>query len=190
MLITLGTGVGGGFIVNGSIYNGGHGWGSEIGHMIVGENFYNCNCGQNGCWETFVSATALIMYVKKRISEGCNDSLIVKMVEGNLDNINGKTIFDGVKKEDKLALETMDRFIKYLAIGIVNIYNILDPDSIVIGGGLAKAGSHILDPLKEEVGKRVFYKGVKYGDIVLAKLGNDGGIIGAGFLDTIPSIIP
>ena len=75
----------------------------------------------------------------------------------------------------------MDRFIKYLAIGIVNIYNILDPDSIVIGGGLAKAGSHIPDPLKEEVGKRVFYKGVKYGDIVLAKLGNDGGIIGAGF---------
>lgn len=189
VLITLGTGVGGGFIINDNIYSGGHGWGSEIGHMIVGENFYNCNCGQNGCWETFVSATGLIKYVKMRISQGYS-SLILKIAGGNLEEIDGKTIFNGAKKGDNLALETMDRFIKYLSIGIVNIYNILDPDCIAIGGGLSKAGDLILDPLKKEVSKRVFYKGVNYGDIVLAELGNDGGIIGAGFLHENQPIIP
>lgn len=182
VFITLGTGVGGGFIINDKVYSGGHGWGSEIGHMVLGENFYTCNCGQNGCWETFVSATAIIRYTKKRIAEDMSDSLIVKMVNGSLEDIEGKTIFDAAKQGDELALEVVNRFIKYLAIGIVNIYNIIDPECIAIGGGLSKAGDFILKPLREEVNKRVFSKEVKYGNILLAELGNDAGIIGAAFL--------
>ncbi len=182
VFITLGTGVGGGFIINDKVYSGGHGWGSEIGHMVLGENFYTCNCGQNGCWETFVSATAIIRYTKKRIAEGMNDSLIVKMVNGNLEDLEGKIIFDAAKQGDKLAMEVVNRFIKYLAIGIVNIYNIIDPECIAIGGGLSKAGDFILKPLREEVNKRVFSKEIKYGDILLAELGNNAGIIGAAFL--------
>lgn len=182
VFITLGTGVGGGFIINDKVYSGGHGWGSEIGHMILGENFYTCNCGQNGCWETYVSATAIIKYTKKRISEGFNNSLIVDLVNGDLENIDGKIIFDAAKQGDKLALEVVNRFIKYLALGIINIYNILDPECIAIGGGLSKVGDFILKPLREEVNKRVFSKEVKYGDIVLAELENNAGIIGAAFL--------
>lgn len=182
VFITLGTGVGGGIIINDTIYSGAHGWGSEIGHMVVGKNFYTCNCGQNGCWETFVSATALIRYAQKRIKEGMQHSLIVQKVYGNIADIDGKIIFDAAKQGDRLAVEVVNRFIEYLAIGIVNIYNILDPECIVIGGGLSKAGEFILHPLRQRVEEKVFSKKVKYGDIVLATLGNNAGIIGAAFL--------
>lgn len=182
VFITLGTGVGGGLIINDKVYSGGHGWGSEIGHMVVGENFYTCNCGQNGCWETFVSATAIIRYAKKRIEEGMKDSLIVRSIHGNLEKLDGKVIFDAAKQGDVLAIEVVNRFIEYLAIGMVNIYNILDPECIVIGGGLSKAGDFILQPLRKEVGKKIFSKKVKYGDIMVATLGNNAGIIGAAFL--------
>lgn len=183
VFITLGTGVGGGIIINDQIYSGGHGWGSEIGHIYVGENFYNCNCGKNGCLETFASATAMIKYTKKRLSEGSEDTLILQKVEGDLKRIDAKLILDSAKEGDALALEVKNRFIKYLAIAIVNLYNILDPECIAIGGGISQAGDFILNPLRQEVNKRVFTKEVSYGDIVLAELGNDAGIIGAAFLE-------
>ncbi|MCR1898979.1 ROK family glucokinase [Irregularibacter muris] len=182
VFITLGTGVGGGIIINDRVFSGSHGWGSEIGHAIVGENFYTCNCGQNGCLETFTSATALIRYTQKRIREGREDTLILQKVHGNIENIEAKTIFDAAKKGDALGREAVDRLIKYLAIGIVNIFNTLDPEIIAIGGGLSKAGDFLLTPLKQEVEKRLFSKEISYGDIVLAELGNDAGIIGAAFL--------
>ncbi|SJZ83493.1 ROK family protein [Garciella nitratireducens] len=182
IFITLGTGVGGGIIINDKVYNGGHGWGSEIGHIVVGENFYDCNCGRNGCLETFASATALIRYVKKRIEEGKKESFILEKVGGKIDQIEGKTIIDAAREGDILAKEAMDRLIQYLAIGIVNLLNVLDPEKVVIGGGLSKAGDFLLNPLKEEVQKRLSFKEVTYGDIVLARLGNDAGIIGAAFL--------
>lgn len=180
--ITLGTGVGGGMIVNNQVYRGQHGWGSEIGHMVVGENFYNCNCGQEGCLETFVSATAIIKYARKRIEEGFVDTLILEKAGGDLEKIQAKTVFDAARQGDPLGLEVFQRFIKYLSLGIVNLYNILDPERIVIGGGISKAGDFILAPLREEVQKRTFSKEVAYGDIVIAELGNEAGIIGAAFL--------
>lgn len=182
IFITLGTGVGGGLILNGKVYSGSHGWGSEIGHTIVGENFYDCNCGQNGCLETFASATAIIKYTIKRIEEGVKDTLILEMVHGDLEKIDGKTIIEATKKGDPLGKEVFDRFIKYLAIGIINLYNTLDPERIAIGGGLSKAGEFMLTALREEVEKRFFSKKVSYGEILLAELGNDAGIIGAAFL--------
>lgn len=183
VFITLGTGVGGGVIINDQVYSGGHGWGAEIGHIYVGENFYDCNCGNNGCLETFASATAMITYVKKRWGEGVKNTLILEKVQGDLERIDAKVIVDSAKEGDPLALEVMNRFIRYLAIAIVNLYNILDPKRIAIGGGISKAGDFILTPLREEVNKRVFTKEVSYGDIVLAELGNDAGMIGAAFLE-------
>lgn len=181
VFITLGTGIGAGIIIDGKIYSGSHGVGSEIGHMIVGENFYDCNCGRNGCLETFASATALIKYSQKRIDEGFIETELIH----NYKDLDAKMIFDFAYKGDRLANEVLDRFYKYLTIGILSIYDILDPDAIAIGGGVSKAGDKLIERLKHEVSSRVFIKSIKYGEITLASLGNDAGIIGAAILGEI-----
>ena len=180
--ITLGTGIGGGIIINNRIYSGSHGAGSEIGHMIIGDNFYNCGCGRNGCLETFASGTALVKYAVYRlqnIQSGEFSTLKEYLVKGNL---TAKAIFDEAKAGDGLANQAVDRFTTYLAKGILNIYDILDPDIIALGGGLSKAGDFLLLKVKEKVEKDVFIKSLKYGDIVLAKLGNEAGTLGAAML--------
>ncbi|MGE5679081.1 MAG: ROK family protein [Pseudomonadota bacterium] len=182
VFLTLGTGIGSGIIVNNRIYSGSHFAGSEIGHMIIGDNFYNCNCGNNGCLETFASATAMIKYSKHRMQEDGIRSTILDKAEGRTENINARIIFEAAREGDYLGLETVDRMIKYLSIGIINIYNILDPDIIAIGGGVSKAGDYLLDRLRESVEGMQFTQNSKYGDIVLAKLGNEAGILGAAFL--------
>ena len=178
LFITLGTGVGGGIILNNKVYSGSHGVASEIGHMIVGENFYNCNCGNNGCLETFSSATAIINYGKKILVDGVKSSILDK-VDGDIENLNAKIIFDCAKEGDPLANKIIDRMVKYLSIGIVNIINILDPEVIVIGGGVSKAGEFLIDKIKETIPKYILFKDINYGDVLLSKLSNDAGIIGA-----------
>ncbi|KPU26959.1 glucokinase [Caloranaerobacter sp. TR13] len=182
IFITLGTGVGGGIILSGKVYSGAHGIGSEIGHMIVGENFYDCNCGNNGCLETFSSATAIIKYAKKLIKEGQYETTLMKKVNDDLMKLNSKIIFDSAKEGDQLANEVVDRMVKYLGIGIANLINILDPDVVAIGGGVSKAGIFLLEKIKREVSKYVLYKEAKHAEIFLAELGNDAGIIGAALL--------
>lgn len=182
VFLTIGTGIGGGIIINNRIYSGSHFAGSEIGHMIVGENFYNCNCGNNGCLETFASATAMIKYATHRLEKDRVKSSILDKAEGRLENINAKIIFEAAREGDPLGNETVDRMIKYLSIGIINIYNILDPDIIAIGGGVSKAGDFLIERLKAQVGKMFFTPKIRYGDIVLAQLGNEAGILGAAFL--------
>lgn len=182
VFLTIGTGVGSGIIVNHKIYSGSHFAGSEIGHMIIGDNFYTCNCGNNGCLETFASATAMIKYARYRLEKDNIKSMILDNAAGKAEDINAKIIFDAAKEGDQLATETVDRMIKYLSKGIINIFNILDPDIIAIGGGVSKAGDYLIERLKIEVGKMFFTPNIKYGDIVLAKLGNEAGILGAAFL--------
>lgn len=182
VFITIGTGIGGGIIINHKVYSGSHFAGSEIGHMIIGDNFYNCNCGNNGCFETFASATAMIKYAIHRLEKGEMKSSILDKATGKVENINAKIIFDAAKEGDQLGNETVERMIKYLSIGIINIFNILDPEIIAIGGGVSKAGDYLVERLKEEVRKMFFTPNIKYGDIVLAQLGNEAGILGAAFL--------
>jgi glucokinase len=181
VLITLGTGIGGGIIINRQIYDGFHGIGSEIGHMIVGENYYNCNCGRNGCLETFSSSTAIVMHARKLIEEG-NDSSIITEVKGNLNSIDGKVIFDQAKAGDKVACKVIDRMTNYLAIGIMNIISIIDPEVFVLGGGLSAAGEYLISMIREKVSQITYYKGMDVGKILLSHIGNDGGIIGAAAL--------
>lgn len=181
VLLTLGTGIGGGIIINGHVYDGFHGIGSEIGHMIVGENYYNCNCGRNGCLETFSSSTAIIKHARKLIEEG-NDSAIMTEVKGNLNSIDGKVIFDQAKAGDKVACKVIGRMTNYLAIGIMNIISIIDPEVFVIGGGLSAAGEYLISMLREKVSQITYYKGMDVGKILLSDIGNDGGIIGAASL--------
>lgn len=181
VFITLGTGVGGGIVINGKVRSGFNGVGSEIGHMIVGENFYPCNCGRNGCLETFTSSTALINYTRKLIGEG-NETSIVKKTKGSLEEINGRIIFEAAKEGDYVANKAVDRLVKYLAIGITNIINIIDPEIIALGGGLSGAGDFLLAKVQEEVERVRYMKMIPIGKIVLATLRNEAGIIGAAAL--------
>ncbi|CDF57215.1 ROK family protein [Thermobrachium celere] len=182
ILLTLGTGIGGGIILNGEVYSGVHGVGSEIGHMIIGENFYNCNCGKNGCFETFASSTAIIKYTQKLISEGNTDTIILQKVEGDLEKINAKVIFDSAKEGDRVAKMAVDRLVKYLVIGIFNIVNFMDPEVIALGGGISNAGEYLLNLVKEEFEKFKYYKTLPAANIVLAQFKNDAGILGAAML--------
>ncbi len=179
IFITLGTGVGGGFIINGDVYSGNHGIGSEIGHMMVGKNFYDCNCGSNGCLETFASGTALVKYTKKLLEDPSN-SLILKKLNNNMDLLDARLIFDCAKEGDLVANKAVDRLVKYLSIGIANLINLLDPEIIAIGGGMSRAGDFLLDKLNNEVPKYIWLKSMNLTKIVLASLQNDAGIVGAG----------
>lgn len=181
VMYTLGTGVGGGIIINGKVFNGAHNMGSEIGHVIVDTNYFDCNCGNNGCLETFCSATAIIKYAKKLIEEG-NDSKILELSNNNIENINAKNVFDAYRLNDKVAIETINRFKEYLAKAIAGMINTLDPEVISLGGGVSRAGDIILDGLDELVRKYIIYKNEDFADIVIATLGADAGIVGAAFL--------
>lgn len=180
LMLTLGTGVGGGMIINGKCFTGANNMGSEVGHIIIGENFYDCNCRSNGCFETFCSATAIIKYARKLIQDG-RKSVLTSYVN-DLEDLSAKMIFDGYKENDYVCIDVVNRFKKYLAKGIGSLINTIDPSVIAIGGGVSKAGNIMLDNLNEMVRENVLYKDYKFGDIVIAELGNDAGIIGAAFL--------
>ncbi|EGT4530498.1 glucokinase [Clostridioides difficile] len=181
VLYTLGTGVGGGIVINQKVFSGAHGLGSEIGHQIIGENYFNCNCGNNGCVETFCSATAIIKYSQKLIEEG-EKSRILDLAEGNLENVNAKMVFDAYREHDLVAIKVINRFKEYLAKTFANTINSLDPEIISIGGGISKSSDIILDGIEDLVRKFVLYKTEDIATITCATLGSDAGIIGAAFL--------
>ncbi|WKY46317.1 ROK family glucokinase [Eubacteriaceae bacterium ES3] len=176
ILLTLGTGIGGGLIINNGLIAGSHGVGSEIGHIIVGENFYQCGCGKNGCLETFSSATALTKYVNMRIKEGATSEL------KECQELDAEVIFDAAKKNDILACEATERMFYYLGLVISNLIDIIDPEIFIIGGGLSAAGDFLLKGIREATYKFLTYKELVRPEIVLASLGNDAGLIGAASL--------
>lgn len=182
VMLTLGTGVGGGIIINGQPFVGSHGMGSEIGHVVIGENYFDCNCGNNGCFETFCSATSIIKYAQELIKKG-EKTIISDMCNGDFSSINAKMVFDAYRNNDNLAKKVLNRFKSYLALGIAGIINTIDPGVISIGGGLSKSSDIILDNLKDMIREHILYKNEEFADIVVANLGNDAGIIGAAILN-------
>lgn len=181
VMLTLGTGVGGGIIINGKPFSGAHGIGSEIGHIILDSNFYTCNCGNNGCFETFCSATAIIKYAQKLIKEG-RETLVLNMAENDIEKINAKMVFDAYKENDEVAVEVVKRFKEYLLKGIISIIHFIDPEIISIGGGVSNASDIILEGLEEEINKRAIYNGNGLAKVVIAEFKNDAGILGASAL--------
>ena len=182
--ITLGTGVGGGIIIDGKLYSGSNFAGAELGHMVIVKDGKECGCGRKGCWESYASATALINMTKEAIkNEKAEFSYMLKAVEGDLNNVTGKTPFDAMLAGDATGKAVVEEYIGYLATGIVNVINIFQPDILCIGGGVCNEGDPLLLPLKELVAKEIYTKNsAKNTEIVIAKLGNDAGIIGAAFL--------
>lgn len=182
VFLTLGTGVGSGIIINNKVYSGSHNKGSEIGHIIVGENFYDCNCGNNGCLETFASATAISKYTHKLINEGYNDEEFMDALKSNDNIIDTKLVFELAKKGNKLALKSVERMTDYLAIGLANIINLIDPDIIAIGGGVSKAGEYLIEKINKKIINYVIFKEGEITQISLSQLGNEAGIIGAALI--------
>lgn len=182
VMYTLGTGVGGGIVINEDVFIGANNMGGAIGHTIIGENYYDCNCGNNGCLETFCSATAIIKYATKLIQEG-RKSIILDKANNDINNINAKIVFEAFKENDSVAIETINRFKLYLAKSIANMINTLDPDVICIGGGVSRSSEIILDKINDLVREHLLYKNENFAEIVSASLGADAGIIGAAFLN-------
>lgn len=181
LLLTLGTGIGGGIIINGRPFSGAHLIGSEVGHMIIGENnFYDCSCGNNGCFETYCSASAVSKYIIYRLKNGAKSS-VMKYVD-NIEDVTTKLVFQEFEKKDPLSIEVIDRYIDYFGKGISSLINILDPEIILIGGGLSKSFHLFEDRLNEEVDKRILHKNLGRARICTATLGNNAGIIGGSML--------
>lgn len=181
VFITLGTGVGGGIIINGRPYSGAHGVGSEIGHIILKMDGEECTCGNYGCFERYASATAIIREAKKAVAEHPESSIMAKC-GGDMEKINAKIVIDAAKEGDEAGKKVFDGYVRALAHGIVSIINMIDPEVIVLGGGVSAAGEFLLNAVREAVKPIVFFKTMPYARIELAQLGNDAGIIGAAML--------
>ena len=181
VFITLGTGVGGGIVVDHKVYSGTHGIGSELGHMVIVADGEPCTCGNHGCWERYTSATAMIRMGKEAAKEHPESAILVNC-GGDPDKITAKHVMDAAKAGDAAGMEVFKKYVHYLAVGIVSIINILDPEVIALGGGVSAAGEFLRDAVRAEVDTMVFCKEVPYARIELAVLGNDAGIIGAAML--------
>lgn len=180
--ITLGTGVGGGIIIDGKIYAGSNFGGAEIGHTVISLDGPQCSCGRKGCFEVYSSATGLIRMTKEKMDEVPDSKLHDITAERN-GKVSARTAFDAMRQGDKAAKEVVDFYIKALAAGITNTINIFQPDVLCIGGGVCNEGDPLLLPMKELVKKEVYTRNsAKNTEIVIAKLGNDAGLIGAAFL--------
>ena len=179
--ITLGTGVGAGIVIDGKIYAGSNFAGAEIGHTVIEVGGAPCTCGRKGCFEAYSSATGLIRMTKESMAEN-PDSIMNKMAEER-GKVTARTSFDCMRAGDKYAKAVVDKYIKYLAAGITNTINTFQPDILCIGGGVCNEGDPLLLPVKAIVEEENFAnKSEKRTEIVIAKLGNDAGLIGAAFL--------
>ncbi len=182
ILITLGTGVGGGIILDGKIYTGSNYAGGELGHMVIEMDGEMCNCGRQGCWEAYASATALIRQTKQAMVR-YPKSLLWQMCDNNIDAVNGRTAFDAMRGGDSVAKRVVDKYVDYIALGITNLINIFQPDVVCIGGGISKEGDNLVLPIREYVEGENYARNVdRKTEINVASLGNDAGIIGAAYI--------
>lgn len=173
VMVTLGTGVGGGVIIDGKVITGEHGAGGEIGHICVNyDEPDTCGCGNHGCLEQYASATGIVRLAKMRL-EGETKSTALKKT-----SVTAKDVFDAVKAGDTVAIEIAEEFGKYLACGLVNLAVIADPAVFVIGGGVSKAGEVLIPFIQKPYKERAFFSNKEI-EFKLATLGNDAGICGA-----------
>jgi len=180
--VTLGTGVGGGIIVNGKMLTGSFNGGAELGHIVIDANGPKCTCGRKGCWEQYSSATSLIRDAVEAAKLN-KDSLLNKLVDNDLNKMNAKIPFDAAQAGDEVAKKVIDNYVEMLSIGLANVINIFQPEVIVLGGGVSYQRENLIIPLKERVKDKVYGGADAFKtEIKVAELGNDAGIIGAALL--------
>ncbi|MBO4692959.1 MAG: ROK family protein [Clostridia bacterium] len=182
IMITLGTGVGGGIILDGKIRAGYNGAGGELGHTVIQMNGEACTCGRNGCFEAYASATALIRQTKQAMIKN-SSSIMWEICDGDLLKVNGLTAFDAMRAGDETGKQVVDMYINYLSVGITNFINIFQPGILCIGGGISKEGDTIIKPLTRIVGSDNYARTIEKKTVIkAAQLGNDAGIIGAAYI--------
>lgn len=180
VILTLGTGVGGGVVIDGKIFSGFYPGGAELGHQIIVKGGRQCTCGNKGCLETYASATGLILSATQKAMLN-QDSLLYKLVEGDMDKMNAKIPFDAAQAGDRIGQEVIDEYMEYLGIGIANVVNIFKPEMVLLGGGVCKQEEKLTVPLTAIV-KEMIFGGDMPTEIKTASLGNDAGLIGAAML--------
>lgn len=178
--VTLGTGVGGGIIVDGKVYTGFNFSAGELGHTVMVVDGRPCTCGRLGCFEAYASASGLILTTKEYMIKD-QYSKMWEIVGGDINKVNGRTSFDAMRAGDKSAKKVVDEFIKYLAIGLSNIINTFQPETLCIGGGICNEGETLLAPIREICNNDTYIASNRT-TICKAALGNDAGIIGAALL--------
>ena len=183
VLLTLGTGVGSGIIIDGKIFEGGHFGGAEFGHTVIISDGEQCTCGRKGCFEAYASAVALIRDTKRAILDNSN-CLMAGLCQNDLDKVNGQLAFEAMKQGDEVAKVVVEKYIEYLSIGIANLVNIFRPDKVLIGGGVCNQGKILTEAINEYIRKNCFGGTMVFvPKVQVAELGNDAGIIGAAGLD-------
>ncbi|MBM4187844.1 MAG: ROK family protein [Gemmatimonadetes bacterium] len=182
---TLGTGIGGGIVVDGRLLHGASDVAAEVGHMTIETNGRRCGCGNDGCLEAYASGPAIARRTIEALQAGAESSLPM-IVHGDLQQLTAQTVYGAAAAGDPLALEVVQDTAKYLGVGVANLINILNPEVVVICGGVTKAGDRLFTPLKREVNRRAFKPAVQACRIVPGELPGTAGVIGAAkvFLDT------
>ncbi len=180
--ITLGTGVGGGMILDGKLYSGFNHAGGELGHIVIREGGRPCSCGRKGCWEAYASVSGLIATTKEHM-QNHPESMMWELADGSMDKVNGLTSFDAMRKGDPEGQAVVEEYLNSVATGLVDIINILQPEILCIGGGISKEGETLLKPVVAYAKKEMYARfNDVHTDIRIAMLGNDAGIIGAALL--------
>ena len=177
--ITIGTGIGGGLIINGALYHGSSDMAGEIGHTTIDLNGRHCKCGNYGCLEAYASAPAIATRAREVLVREEGESAIPAMVEGNFDNITARIVYDAAKLGDPIASEIVKDTARYLGAGVANLLNIFNPDIVVLAGGVAEAGDALFVPLRAEVRRRAFSPAVNAMKIVPGSLPGTAGVVGA-----------
>lgn len=178
VMLTLGTGIGGGIVINNELYLGTRGSAAELGHMIIDINGPACSCGSNGCLESFASGTAIARNAINRIKLGEKSSLI-DMIEGKIDTITAENVGEAAQEGDDLAMDVFSRAAYYLGVGLVNLVNIFNPEMIILGGSIAQQLDLMREPARQVVDARAFKIAAESVRIVPAQLGNEAGVCGA-----------
>lgn len=183
IMMTIGTGIGGGVILDGRLWTGINGAAGEFGHMTIRTGGERCTCGRRGCFEACASATALIRRARARMRAE-SGTLLWKLCGGDPGRLEAKTVFDGAAAGDRVSARLLDEYIADLAEGAANIINLFQPAWLCIGGGVSRAGDALLLPLREKTRGLIYSKNAKKNtQLILARLDNDAGIIGAALLE-------
>ena len=176
--ITVSTGIGGGLVINGQLYNGTDGCAAEIGHMIVLIDGPLCNCGKRGCFEALASGTAIARMARERLAEG-NKSCLTELARGRIGDVTAEMVAEAARRDDGLALSVIAEAARYLGIGLANLVNLINPQMIIIGGGVSKMGAMLFIPARKSMKEHAFKLPARTVRVVRPRLGMDAGLFGA-----------
>ncbi len=181
LCVTVGTGIGGGVIIDGQLWRGASFSGGEVGHIVIETNGIKCRCGNRGCLEAYCASQAMLDRLKNKIKNGMSE-ILSDVLSDDIENLNIKKIFAAAKKGDQTALEVIEETARILGAGLSGAVNLLNPEAVILGGGIVDGGAGLVETVGDEIRKRAFPSATENLRILKAELGNDAGFIGAGLL--------